>query len=73
MKILKNKQLNAESYSVFSIKSKNKRHLSLIGMVIIGPHVYLYIRNYFSASNKNTDVNNFKFTSIQITNVVRNN
>ena len=26
MKIFKNKQLNAESYSVFSIKSKNKRH-----------------------------------------------
>ena len=28
MKILKNKQLNAESYSAFSIKSKNKHHLS---------------------------------------------
>ena len=29
MKLLKNKQLNAESYSAFSIKSKNKHHLSL--------------------------------------------
>ena len=29
MKILKNKQFNAESYSAFSIKSKNKRHLTV--------------------------------------------
>ena len=34
MKILKNKQLNAESYSAFSIKSKNKRHLSHLIIVV---------------------------------------
>ena len=34
MKILKNKQLNAESYSVFSIKSKNKRLLFNIEFMI---------------------------------------
>ena len=28
MKFFKNKQLNIESYSAFSIKSKNKHHLS---------------------------------------------
>ena len=56
MKILKNKQLNAESYSVFSIKSKNKRHLSLQKKSIQAYNrPTTYLPSFFTSIQTNND------------------